>query len=217
MARYKKGVNTCSYIISVSKKLFYKKGYSQTTIQQICDECNITLGNFTYYFKTKQDLLKRIYEDFLKDIIVFIDNNFKDDLSYLEKFTIISFVFNYKILQSETNLDFHLKVLNNNSLYEFISDYLLSNFYIPLIKSLNLDINEKDLKIIYYCSLSINRELLIKYIKTDMFNSHQDFCLNSSNIVSTLFKFNDNFIVKFIDKYPEFSPKLQAIDLSLLK
>lgn len=56
MAR--KRINTTKYeIIRTGTRLFLEKGYSATTPKLICDELDISTGNLTYYFPTKEHLL----------------------------------------------------------------------------------------------------------------------------------------------------------------
>lgn len=51
-------VNTTKYeIIQEATQLFLTKGYSNTTPKQICDTLDISTGNLTYYFPTKEHLL----------------------------------------------------------------------------------------------------------------------------------------------------------------
>lgn len=51
-------VNTTKYeIIQLATKLFLDIGYSATTPKLICDELDISTGNLTYYFPTKEHLL----------------------------------------------------------------------------------------------------------------------------------------------------------------
>lgn len=51
-------VNTTKYeIIQEGTMLFLEKGYSHTTPKLICDTLDISTGNLTYYFPTKEHLL----------------------------------------------------------------------------------------------------------------------------------------------------------------
>ena len=51
-------INTTKYeIIRTGTRLFLEKGYSATTPKLICDELDISTGNLTYYFPTKEHLL----------------------------------------------------------------------------------------------------------------------------------------------------------------
>ena len=56
-------VNTTKYeIIQIGTKLFLEHGYSATTPKMICDELDISTGNLTYYFPTKESLLEVLVE-----------------------------------------------------------------------------------------------------------------------------------------------------------
>lgn len=54
----RKRVNTTKHeIIQTATKLFLEAGYSATPPKRICDELDISTGNLTYYFPTKEHLL----------------------------------------------------------------------------------------------------------------------------------------------------------------
>lgn len=56
-------VNTTKYeIIQQGTKLFLEQGYSATSPKHICDELDISTGNLTYYFPTKEHLLAELVE-----------------------------------------------------------------------------------------------------------------------------------------------------------
>ena len=56
-------VNTTkSEIISVAIQMFLEKGYSATSPKAICDTLNLSTGNLTYYFQTKEHLLAVLVE-----------------------------------------------------------------------------------------------------------------------------------------------------------
>lgn len=56
MAR-RKAITTKLEIIQCATRLFFEKGYGATSPRMICDELEISTGNLTYYFPTKEDLL----------------------------------------------------------------------------------------------------------------------------------------------------------------
>ena len=56
MARRRINTTRCD-IIKVSTKRFLSDGYSSTTLKMICDELEISTGNMTFYFSTKEHLL----------------------------------------------------------------------------------------------------------------------------------------------------------------
>ncbi len=61
MARQR--VNTTKHeIVRTATKLFLELGYSATPPKRICDELDISTGNLTYYFPTKEHLLVLLVE-----------------------------------------------------------------------------------------------------------------------------------------------------------
>lgn len=70
MAAYKNGLDTKKQIVNAAKKLFYEKGYEETTISEICRMTGINQGSVYYHFKTKQNikhtLAKIIGEDTIR-------------------------------------------------------------------------------------------------------------------------------------------------------
>ena len=62
MARISKSTITKLEIIQVASKLFLEKGYSNTSIKMICDELEMSPGNVTFYFRTKEHLLAELVD-----------------------------------------------------------------------------------------------------------------------------------------------------------
>ncbi len=67
-------------VVHQSAKLFYYKGYKNTAVSDILNECNIAKGSFYYYFKSKDDLLIHVIEFHTDNLINFF-NHKVDDLS----------------------------------------------------------------------------------------------------------------------------------------
>ncbi|MBE6750071.1 MAG: TetR/AcrR family transcriptional regulator [Ruminococcaceae bacterium] len=56
-------VNTTKLeIIRVATKMFLEKGFSATSVKSICDELEISTGNLTFYFHTKEHILAILVE-----------------------------------------------------------------------------------------------------------------------------------------------------------
>ena len=62
-------------ICDCAKRLFEREGYEQVSMRQIAAEAGIAVGNLTYYFSKKEDLLKErlndIQETFSESIQLF--------------------------------------------------------------------------------------------------------------------------------------------------
>ncbi len=62
MALKRKGQEFRQHIVQTANRLFYQRGYNQTSFSDIADAAEIPRGNFYYYFKTKDDILEAVVE-----------------------------------------------------------------------------------------------------------------------------------------------------------
>ena len=81
---------TKGLIVSAAWELFYKKGYDNTTVDEIIERSHTSKGAFYHYFKGKDSLLSSLsylfddkYESLIKEISE--DMNSFDKLIYLNK------------------------------------------------------------------------------------------------------------------------------------
>ncbi|MFZ7133902.1 MAG: TetR family transcriptional regulator [Eubacteriales bacterium] len=68
MAEYKTSKISKSKILEACKELFYLKGYTNTTYNDICVKADSNPGLINYYFKTKKNIAGMIYGDFFLQI-----------------------------------------------------------------------------------------------------------------------------------------------------
>ena len=54
------------HIVEAASRLFYQRGYNQTSFSDIADAAGIPRGNFYYYFKTKDDILAAVVDQRLE-------------------------------------------------------------------------------------------------------------------------------------------------------
>jgi AcrR family transcriptional regulator len=66
--RARKKAKVREALISASFRLFSKKGYTETTLEEICRECDVTVQTLLRYFGSKDDLLfaqhSKVFEKF---------------------------------------------------------------------------------------------------------------------------------------------------------
>jgi len=55
-------------IVETTIRLFNKQGFANVSLPQIAKELNISLGNLTYHYPKKDQLIMSIYEVFLEDL-----------------------------------------------------------------------------------------------------------------------------------------------------
>ena len=54
--------STKAKIVRVATRMFLENGYSSTTVQVVSSELGISKGNFTFYFRSKDDILAELVE-----------------------------------------------------------------------------------------------------------------------------------------------------------
>jgi AcrR family transcriptional regulator len=72
--RLSKGEQSRLHIIETANRLFYERGYQQTSFSDIADTSGIRRGNITYYFKTKNDILQAVIRYRMEGIRALLDD-----------------------------------------------------------------------------------------------------------------------------------------------
>ena len=57
MGRNRKPTPTRAVIVKAASELFFEKGFSKTTSTEVCKKAEISTGNLTFYFPTKEHIL----------------------------------------------------------------------------------------------------------------------------------------------------------------
>jgi len=82
-------------IMEKALDLFAEQGIEATSVQQITEKCGISKGAFYLSFKSKDELILTVLEDFIKNFVSDIDyavkSEKKEDLLYEFYFNILSF------------------------------------------------------------------------------------------------------------------------------
>jgi AcrR family transcriptional regulator len=60
-------------ILSTAARVFAERGYHQTTVKDVTDAAQISVGTFYLYFKSKEDLFEKLYDE-----MHMLLNNIKD-------------------------------------------------------------------------------------------------------------------------------------------
>jgi AcrR family transcriptional regulator len=56
-------------LLAAAVKLFSARGYRETSLQDIAEEAGLTKGALYYHFKNKEDILRRVHDDMIEQII----------------------------------------------------------------------------------------------------------------------------------------------------
>ncbi len=115
--------------LDTARKLFFTKGYEQTSVDAIIKEVGLSKGSFYYYFKSKEDLLDELTKELSLQILIkikeIVDRNDLDAISKLNKSfstaAAIKFENIYliktllKVLCDESNIYFRYKIYQKNT------------------------------------------------------------------------------------------------------
>lgn len=82
MATYKRSEITKNTILKAASKLFLEKGYTQTTIRDICKESGVSLSRVNYHFSSKSELAQVICRTLLRNFYSELKNIIKNDRRY---------------------------------------------------------------------------------------------------------------------------------------
>jgi AcrR family transcriptional regulator len=96
-----------SEILDVAQRLFYQKGYEQTSVQDIITEIGIAKGTFYHYFSSKLDLLDAMIDRMIEQTLQSLEPLVADNqLSALDKFeTFFSDLADWKVENKVLFLD----------------------------------------------------------------------------------------------------------------
>lgn len=61
-SKHKQGTQTRWEISHIAMDLFSSVGYEATTIQDICEKADVSVGAFYYYYQSKEDILYDLYK-----------------------------------------------------------------------------------------------------------------------------------------------------------
>lgn len=71
--------------LKTTEELFYKRGYKETSIKDICDALSTTTGSFYFMFDSKEGILEEIIKKYYDEILAKIDEVLEKEGSLKEK------------------------------------------------------------------------------------------------------------------------------------
>lgn len=85
-----KGERSRLHIIEIANRLFYARGYQQTSFSDIVDASSVQRGNITYYFKTKDEILQAVIDyrlDSIRRLLADWEETIPEPRERLKRFT----------------------------------------------------------------------------------------------------------------------------------
>lgn len=99
-------------ILEKSYYLFLENGFQNTTTRMIAKACEIGTGRLAYYFPKKQDILMTLYENYLNNLISFVEEKYKKEHPVVKSY-ISNLIFYYVYI---------IDIKSRDLLYDILSD-----------------------------------------------------------------------------------------------
>lgn len=140
-------------IIVAANRLFNKKGYEKTSVESIVKEVKIAKGTFYYHFKSKEDLLNRMFDLLSQKIFAEIEYTVRrKDLNAVSK---MASIFREIFFVNQSDMDFledssqFMAKDKNNYIYKKLMDKNYEKFGPTLKRVVKQGIKEKIFKVTY--------------------------------------------------------------------
>ncbi|MBA2939417.1 TetR/AcrR family transcriptional regulator [Paenibacillus sp. CGMCC 1.16610] len=192
-SRYLKGKATKKKIFAVAKELILTKGYNKVTVDEICETCSLSKGAFYIHYKSKEDIVKKLYRD---DFSEYMEENFgkyiheHQDASPVDKvksFMMVALEFPLIVGKEMTKLNLIVNLSLKSTEPSFFADCIEQELFVQAIsdgRSQSLFRNE----------LSV--EEIVNYVYSFLSGAFVTWCLSDStyDISKASEKFVDSFI-----------------------
>ncbi|ABR48244.1 transcriptional regulator, TetR family [Alkaliphilus metalliredigens QYMF] len=190
-----KGEITKERIYITAKEMFYNKGYKKTTMKDIADELDISLGNLTYHFKTKDTIVINIFADYLDNIYEFIWDKVDSSADAYYKHFFVTIVFYKVILTNPNNKRFFGEIMKTKSFYKLLSDRI-SNIYQGFIQDYHLRVSPSQYKGILLADFGARREVMLSYLEGTIKMPIEDLAILIFSNTSKLLGIHEKIIFK---------------------
>ena len=215
LKRYKKGMTTRNNIIHVAKTLFYFNGYKKTTVQKISNLANVNLGLLSYYFKTKKNIVKICFLEYLDRINAFVSENVDDIDDTMLLFLIEQRIYFNLIFKNQNNLSFYKEVVCNKIVYDVMYDFALDK-YNQISEKMNLDLKENIVKCYVSLTLGGRCKVLLSYFDKEIDIDYNDLINVIISYTPKLFGIDKVIIDNYITKSEEIVKNLDCDSINFL-
>lgn len=154
---YLAGEQTKRNILRESKKLFYKKGYTETTYNDISSAAKVNRALIPYHFKTKQILGLEIYNQIIAEFYELIDSVLDTDQFDTDFVSILHTVAYYRLLVSNKHFLQFLSELQSDEAATLF-DLATEREWLISLGSKFANMNDAELTILTQMSIGMKKE-----------------------------------------------------------
>lgn len=207
IAKLPKGLLTQTKLLTIAKQLFFEKGYSETSIKEICEIAQEKTGTFAYYFKTKEKIVSQIYADLLMNCYSFVSKKENRKMDSLEKNTIVALIYYLVIFESKNTIAFHYETMQRESIESYMGPHLTTRFHKQFVYDLKLDLDESELDDILLAEYGLRREIVTKFIENPGNKTINDVVNKIHLFRARLMKIDENLMRAYLFNANEFIHK----------
>ncbi|MDR2519468.1 MAG: TetR/AcrR family transcriptional regulator [Eubacteriaceae bacterium] len=163
-----KGLETKKRIMDCAKSAFLKYGFKDATIVEITQEAGVPIGLFTYYFKTKSNIVNHVHNDYLDRIRESVmQYDWVRDETPLLTFSIINYIYYDNIIYEEGVSRFFLEVLNADFQISFL-DETGKDVYRRYITYYDIETEPGQLELLLTFNNGGKKKLITKYLQKEL-------------------------------------------------
>lgn len=145
--QYANGVQTQEHIYQTARRLMHENGYKKTTYSMIANEADVPVGLVNYYYK-KQELLERLYTDFIDSIKETIYARFPQLDNQIQFFILLSKILLTQIFSDPKTLAFHLEINQANLIPNVVHERIRA-LQVSIVESFHINMTPQ---YFYWCA-----------------------------------------------------------------
>lgn len=174
MVKRKAGEKKRDLIIDVCKKLFYEKGYNNTTYNDICEAADIPPGTITYHFDSKRGIASAIEDEYEPQNKIYIEQMCANR-SYSK--VLLMAIENFHMWKrdlEDANLRNFLLDVSRERVPSEAAFRAVKYFYQCVIEELGLEISDRELRLIVPSQIGMSDAVLVEISRDLAQFSYQD-------------------------------------------
>ena len=157
--------NSREKIYATAKEVFYTEGYIKGTIKKIAERAQVPQGLVTYYFKTKEDLIKAVYSELHLQTYAFVENHTQSQgVNSIEKNAYTAFLYYSAVFKDEATTRFHADTLRRESIQTFLGQNF-RHVYRQFINDCGYTLSDAELYTLSLADLGMRREIVLDFIE----------------------------------------------------
>lgn len=197
---YEKGIQTRNHLYQTTKQLFYTRGYENTKIKDIVEIADTPIGLFTYYFKTKDNIVHEIYTEYFKKINDLLTESKIDGLeNSILRHAALNSIYYEHILGDENNRRFYYEILKKGSNYRVASDFIRDTYH-GYIADYQLVISESEFDNCLAIDFGGRREYFLNYFEKPLDDSFDEIVFLVNGILPRMLGIDQHAITTLLYK-----------------